>query len=504
MKLVLELNGLKCVTPLDCIVERCWPSGPKIKFTSCRQEEIMRASVNTHQRDDLGDASAKVTVADLYRAAWASSLGSALEYYDFALYSLASALIFGPLFFPSSNPNVGLLASFGTYFLGFAIRPVGGILFGILGDRIGRKLVLLATVLLMGVASTLIGVLPTYETAGFWAPVLLILLRLLQGLGAGAEQAGAAVLMTEYAPRDRRGFFAALPFMGIQLGTILAAAIYFLLLLRIDSVTQSWLWRLPFLFSVVIIVVAIWIRFRLKESPAFVKLEAKHQVMHNPLRNLLANSMRNVLVVIGLRMGENGGSSIYQALAVSYVVSVVGLKGQVGALGLVCASILGTLTVPMSGWLTDRYGRVIVYRSFACFQLVTAIPVWWIFSQGELVSTLVAISIALAVGVWGMFGAQGALLPELFGSQHRYIGVSVAREASAVLAGGIAPLIGAALISWTTNYYGSARLAWIPIAGYLVALSLITVATTFVTPEPRGRDLDDPRDAGQTEMPHQK
>jgi MHS family metabolite:H+ symporter-like MFS transporter len=334
--------------------------------------------------------------------------------------------------------------------------------------------------------------------------VLLIGMRLLQGVGAGAEQAGAAVLMAEYAPRERRGFFAALPFTGIMAGTVAAAVIYFVMLLGVDNIANTWLWRVPFLLSVFIIAVAVWIRLKLKESPEFAKLEARHQVAERPLANLLSNSMRNVLIVIGLRMGENGGSSIYQALAISYIVSVVGLRGQVGALCLVCASIVGTLTVPMSGWLTDRYGRVIVYRFFACFQLIIAIPVWWIFSQGEILSSITAISVALAVGVWGMFGAQGALLPELFGSQHRYIGVSVAREASAVLAGGIAPLIGAALIGWAASYYGAARMAWIPIAGYLVALSLITVATTFVTPEPRGRDLDDPRDAGQTEMPHEK
>src|SRR3954452_14206275 len=225
----------------------------------------------------------KITTQDLHRAGWASSLGSALEYYDFALYSLASALIFGPLFFPAQDPAVGLLASFGTYFIGFAIRPVGGIVFGILGDRLGRKFVLLATVLLMGAASTLIGVLPTYASVGYWAPAMLIFLRLLQGLGAGAEQAGAAVLMTEYAPRNRRGFFASLPFMGIQLGTIAAALVYFILLLRIDNVAETWLWRLPFLLSVVIIAVAIWIRLRLKESPEFAKLEARHQVDDRPL-----------------------------------------------------------------------------------------------------------------------------------------------------------------------------------------------------------------------------
>ena len=454
---------------------------------------------------DLGsapsDAAYKVTTADLHRAAWASSLGSALEYYDFALYSLASALIFGPLFFPSSDPSVGLLASFGTYFIGFAIRPVGGVIFGILGDKLGRKFVLLCTIVLMGMASTLIGVLPTYASVGFWAPVMLVGLRLLQGLGAGAEQAGAAVLMTEYAPRERRGFFASLPFMGIQLGTVAAALIYFVLLYKVDNVAQTWLWRLPFLLSVVIIAVAIWIRVKLKESPEFAKLEAKHQVTEKPLANLMANSMPNVLRVIGLRLAENGGSSIYQALAVSYIVGAVGLKGPVGALCLVFAALLGAIVVPVAGMLTDRYGRVIVYRSFAIFQLLVAFPVWWILSQGEIVSTIAAISIALGIGAWGMFGASGALLPELFGARHRYIGVSVAREASAVLAGGIAPFIGAALISWTTAYYGSPKMAWLPIAGYVAVLSLVTVFTTFITPETRGRDLDDPRDAGQAAAP---
>ena len=441
----------------------------------------------------------KITTQDLHRAGWASSLGSALEYYDFALYSLASALIFGPLFFPAQDPAVGLLASFGTYFIGFAIRPVGGIVFGILGDRLGRKFVLLATVLLMGAASTLIGVLPTYASVGYWAPAMLIFLRLLQGLGAGAEQAGAAVLMTEYAPRDRRGFFASLPFMGIQLGTIAAALVYFILLLRIDNVAETWLWRLPFLLSVVIIAVAIWIRLRLKELPEFAKLEARHQVDDRPLAHLLESSRKTLLLGIGLRMGENGGSSIYQALAISYIVGVVGLKGPIGALCLVFAATLGALVVPLAGILTDRYGRVIVYRSFAIFQLLIAFPVWWVLSRGDITSIIIVISIALGAGVWGMFGAQGALLPEMFGARHRYIGVSVAREVSAVLAGGIAPLIGAGIISWTTSAYGGAKEAgigaWVPLAAYLSFLTLITVITTFFTPETKGRDLDDPHDA---------
>jgi MHS family metabolite:H+ symporter-like MFS transporter len=240
---------------------------------------------------------------------------------------------------------------------------------------------------------------------------MLIVLRLLQGLGAGAEQAGASVLMTEYAPRDRRGFFAAIPFMGIQLGTVAASLIYFVLLLQIQDVAQTWLWRVPFLLSVVLIAVAIWIRLRLKESPEFTKLEARHQVDDRPLTHLLENSKRTVLLGRGLRMAENGGSSLYQALAVSYIVGVVGLKGEIGALSLVFAPLVGALVVPLAGMLSDRYGRVIVYRAFAIFQLLIAFPVWWVLSGGNVAASLIVMSIALGVGVWGMFGAQGALRP---------------------------------------------------------------------------------------------
>ena len=438
-----------------------------------------------------------ITPADLYRAAWASSLGSALEYYDFALYNLASALIFGPLFFPTHDRSLGLVASFGTYFLGFAIRPVGGLVFGVLGDRLGRKFVLLATVLLMGVASTGIGLLPTYATVGIWAPVMLIALRLLQGLGAGAEQAGAAVLMTEYAPRDRRGFFAALPFMGIQLGTVAAALLYFVVLQGVADIAHTWLWRLPFLFSVVIIAVAIWIRLRLKESPEFAKLKERSQVADRPLANLLQTSKRSLLLAFGLRMAENGGSSIHQSLAISYIVGVIGLSSQVGTLALLFAGITGAVVVPLTGLLTDRFGRVAVYRAYAFYQLLVAFPTWWVLSRGDAVASMVVIPLAL-VAVWGMFAAQGALLPEMFGARHRYIGVAAGRELSAVFAGGIAPFIGAGIIAWMASRNGgNGALSWLPLAGYVALLSLISVVTTYYTPETRGRDLDDLRDAAQ-------
>ena len=441
----------------------------------------------------------EVTNADLYRAAWAASLGSALEYYDFALYNLASALIFGPLFFPSSTPAIGLIASFGAYFLGFAIRPVGGIIFGTLGDRYGRKFVLMATILLMGIASTLIGFLPTYASAGIWAPILLVGCRLLQGLGAGAEQAGAAVLMAEYAPAKRRGYFAALPFMGVLLGTVMAAAIYFALV-RVEDLSQSWLWRVPFLLSIVIIAVAIWIRLKLKESPSFAKLEARSEVNENPLRHLIQHSRPTLLKVIGLRMAENGGSSIYQSLAISYIATATGLKGQIGPIALLLAGASGAIIIPLAGMASDRFGRIPVYRAFAVYQLLLAYPTWWVLSLGNATASIAMLCVALA-GVWGMFATQGALLPELFGAQHRYAGVAVGREVSAVIAGGVAPLVGASMIAWATLHWGGHEgtiLAWIPLASYVAILSLIGVVTTYFTPETRGRDLDDLRDAADT------
>jgi MFS transporter, MHS family, metabolite:H+ symporter len=444
-----------------------------------------------------------MTSKDLYRAAWAASLGSALEYYDFALYNLASALILGPLFFPTAAPDIQLIASFGTYFLGFAIRPVGGIVFGILGDRVGRRPVLIYTILLMGASSTLIGVLPTYDQAGYWAPFLLIGCRLLQGLGAGAEQAGAAVLMAECAPRDKRGYYASLPFMGVLMGIVAAALVYLLMVRRIADVTHSWFWRVPFLLSLFIVAVAIFIRRKLKETPIFTRLEASHHIDRHPLSGLLRDSRKTLLLVVGLRMAENGGSSIYQSLAISYMVGVTALSGQTGTWALLLAGATGVAVVPLAGKLGDRCGRVRVYRWFAIYQLLLAFPAWWVLSRGNATAGMLTVSIAL-VASWGMFATQGALLPELFGARHRYVGVATARELSAVIAGGAAPLVGASLIAWTTRHSGGTKTAaissWIPIAAYLSILSCIGVATTFFTPETRGRDLDDLNDAGQSRL----
>ena len=229
--------------------------------------------------------------ANLRRATLASTAGSALEYFDFALYGLASALIFSKLFFTNLDPATALVASFATFGVGFLARPLGGLFFGTIGDKLGRKWVLVVTILLMGGSSTLVGALPTYETIGVWAPILLVFLRLCQGFGAGAEQAGATVLMAEYSPVKRRGFFAALPFIGIQAGTLLAAGVFAYLGTLPEDVLLGWAWRIPFLASILLILVALFIRMRLQESPTFIELEKHEQIAEHPLREIFGHSL---------------------------------------------------------------------------------------------------------------------------------------------------------------------------------------------------------------------
>nr|WP_077808582.1 MFS transporter [Neoasaia chiangmaiensis]AQS89575.1 MFS transporter [Neoasaia chiangmaiensis]GBR40399.1 major facilitator superfamily alpha-ketoglutarate/sugar transporter [Neoasaia chiangmaiensis NBRC 101099]GEN13918.1 MFS transporter [Neoasaia chiangmaiensis] len=463
--------------------------------TSSTYDATLAGEVTRPSAEEIG-----LDASSLRRAAWTCSFGSALEYYDFALYSLASALVFGPLFFPSHIPGMGLIASFGTYFLGFAARPFGGIVFGALGDRWGRKSVLLITVTLMGCASTGIGLIPTYATIGMWAPVLLVILRVLQGLGAGAEQAGAAVMMTEYAPPGRRGFYASLPFLGIQVGTILAAIVYFVLLFGVDDVSQGWVWRVPFLASAVILVVALYMRLTLKESPAFAHMqeEAAKEQHDATLTGLLRGSWRTIVIGIGLRAAENGGSSIYQVLALSFIVHTMGMKPLVGTLALICAAIAGAVTVPVAGLMADRWGRVRVYRGFAIVTALASFPVWYAFSLGNVFLAIIALTVALGVGIWGMFGTQAALLPEMFGARHRYVAVSLTRETSAVISGGLTPLFGSFAIAFVSRYHihdaHPGEGAWWLLAIYVILLALTTILATLFLPEPRNRDLLDPND----------
>ncbi|PSS43314.1 MFS transporter [Arthrobacter woluwensis] len=421
---------------------------------------------------------------NLQRATLASSVGSALEYFDFALYGLSTALIFNLLFFPQGDPAMATVAAFATYGVGFLARPFGGLFFGRLGDRLGRKWVLVVTILLMGGASTAIGFLPTYDAIGIWAPILLVTLRLLQGFGAGAEQAGSTVLMAEYAPVKRRGFFSALPFIGIQAGTLLAGLVFSVISLLPKDQLMTWGWRVPFLMSFVLIIVAILIRTKLRETPTFVELEKHEQVQDKPVKEIFTKGLPGVIVGIGLRMAENGGSYMFQTLALSFFVSVVGKNADKGLLawGVTLGSLIGVFSVPFAGALSDRFGRRTVYRFGAVFMLLYSFPAWWLLSLGNHALAVAVVAVGIGVAVNTMLGPQCAMLPELFGNKHRYLGVAMAREISAVLAGGLAGVLGAYIIAVSNGN-------WLLLAVYMATLALITTCSTFLVPETLRRDL---------------
>ncbi|MDN3311512.1 MFS transporter [Microbacterium oryzae] len=423
--------------------------------------------------------------ANLRRATLASSVGSALEYFDFALYGLMTALVFNRLFFNPDDPAIGLIGAFAVYGVGFVARPFGGFFFGTIGDRLGRKWVLVVTILLMGGASTAIGLLPTYDVVGAWAAVLLVVMRLLQGFGAGAEQAGATVLMAEYAPVRQRGFFSALPFIGIQAGTLLAAVVFSALSLMPEDAFLAWGWRLPFLSSFLLILIALFIRLRLRETPTFIELEKHEQVATHPFREIFTSGMPGVIAGIGLRMAENGGSYIFQNVSLAFVAGTFianPVDRGIATWGVTIGSLIGIFSVPLTGAISDRVGRRPVYRFGAVFMLLFAFPAWWMLSLGNPALTVAVIAIGIGVAVNSMLGPQCALLPEMFGNRHRYLGVAMARELSAVLAGGLAGVLGTWLLTLTDGN-------WVVMGLYLATLAAITTASTFLIPETRSRDL---------------
>lgn len=430
-----------------------------------------------------------VEADQLRKATLASSIGSALEYYDFYIFGLATALIFGPLFFePFGDAKV--IASFATFGVAYVARPLGGIIFGYIGDRYGRKAVLLSTVALMGGASFLIGLLPTYDAIGPLAPILLVALRILQGLGAGAEQAGATTLISEFAPAKRRGFFAALPFVGIQIGTLLGAGTFAVLGLVDKEALTGWVWRLPFLASFILIIVAVVIRLKLKETPVFREMAAHQVVVKNPVGVVWRTSRWNILKGIGIRMAENGNSSLYSAVTVSFLGGLAAFKGNssLGPTALLVAAGFAAVMVVFFGWLSDRVGRVPVYKWGALFQAVVAVPAFYLMTLGQAWLVIVVVVVGVALGVQSMLGPQCALLPELFGSTHRFTGVALSREISAMLASGLVPVLIASLLAVTGN-------SWLVMAVASLVLSLISFGTTFLLPETAGRDLRSTEDA---------
>ncbi len=421
----------------------------------------------------------------LRTAAWGGLIGTALEQYDFVIYGTATAIVFSKIFFPAVDPAVGVLAGFATYAVGFAARPLGGLFFSRYGDRLGRKFVLVATLFLMGISTFLIGALPDYGQVGLLAPALLVVLRLFQGFGAGAEQAGGVVLLTEIAPRERRGRYASLVFVGASAGTALGAVVWILAQLLPPDQLLAWGWRVVFFSSAFVTVAAYVLRRRLRDAPVFeqARREQQHekQVEPSPIRSVFTVGRRPFLRTFALNIGGNTHSYLFQVYIGSYLVQTVKVDPKLVPQALLVGALAGCVAAFAAGALTDRLGRRPVIIAVAAFLVVFPAPAFLMLDTGNTTLIVLTIVLGFVFAAYGTVGSQAAAFAELSGSRYRYAGVALGREFSAVLGGGIAPLLSGVLVQVFAG--------WIGVVVYMTAIMLVTLVTAIRMPETRGRDL---------------
>src|SRR5215218_333253 len=399
-------------------------------------------------------------ISSIRQVALASFIGTAIEWYDFFLYGTAAALIFGELFFPEFSSTAGTLAAFSTYAVGFAARPLGGIVFGHYGDKIGRKAMLILSLLIMGIATALIGFLPTFETIGVWAPILLVVLRFCQGIGVGGEWGGAVLMAVEHAPEGRRGFYGSWPQMGVLPG--------------------SWGWRVPFLLSIILVGVGLFIRLRILETPAFTQVKESGTEAQMPILDVLRTYPKNVLLAMGMRVAENGTFYVLTVFVLAYIETELGKEQTTGLIGVIIAATIGLFTIPIFGALSDRVGRRPVYLFGAAFSLLFAFPFFWLLNTGVTPLIWIAIVLGVNLGHDSMYGPQAAYFSELFGTRVRYSGASLGYQLASVFAGGLAPLIATALL---------ASFGWGAVAAYTAAMALITVISVILASETYQGDI---------------
>ncbi|MDA9440349.1 MFS transporter [Bradyrhizobium sp. CCBAU 51745] len=401
-------------------------------------------------------------------------IGSALEWYDFGLYGVTAALVFAPLFFPTFSPVAGTLAAFTTYAVGFLSRPLGGIIFSHYGDKVGRKPVLAATLMVMGVSTCLMGLLPTFDQIGIWAPIVLVVLRLIQGLGAGAEYGGAALLLAEQNPA-RRGFYGAFAASGVFVGIVLSLGVFSLVTADMSQATLlSWGWRVPYLLSVVVVGVGLYLRFAMPETPEFSRdVQERHAEASIPLWEVLRNHPKRVLLGMGTNLALVGYSYVVQTYVLAYITTNLGLSRNIGLIGVVMAAAIGVVTMPLFGALADRIGSRQVIMAGALGSAVFAFPFFWMLDTKDTGLIFLAIVIGLSLGVGSIFGPIAAFYSELFDTRIRYTGLVFAREVSGSVVGGFTPLIATSLVLW------SGGKSW-PVAVYMIVTVLIPLLCVYL------------------------
>jgi metabolite-proton symporter len=420
-----------------------------------------------------------MTTSSVRRAALAGYVGTAIETYDFFLYGTAAALVLNRLYFPTLSPLAGVLASLATYSVGFIARPVGGLVIGHYGDRIGRKAMLVLTLVTMGTATVAIGLLPAYGRIGAWAPAALVLLRMAQGFAVGGEWSGAALIAVEHSPHGSRGFYGSWPQIGTPTGLLLSTAAFALVARLPDAQFLAWGWRLPFLASVVLVLIGIMIRLRVAETPAFLRVKEEKAEAARPMLDVLRTHGREVLLAIGIRMAENGAFYIYTVFVLVYGTRHAGLARESVLTSISIGAACLLAAVPLCGALSDRVGRRPVYLFGACVTGLFAWPLLRLLDTGSPALAAVALIIALVLGHAPMYGPQSAFMAELFGARVRYTGMAMGSQISSVLSGGLSPFIATTLLP-----YGRVALA-----SYTVLMAAITIVSVLLAPETRDREI---------------
>jgi MFS transporter, MHS family, shikimate and dehydroshikimate transport protein len=412
------------------------------------------------------------------RTVVAATVGTAMEMYDFVLYGTASALVFNQLFFPQADPVVGTLASLATFGVGFAARPIGGIIFGNLGDRIGRKWVLIITMMGMGVISTLIGLLPTYAAIGVAAPILLVVLRLLQGVAMGGEQGGAFVMAAEAGGRrsDRRGFLGSWPGVGMAGGLVLATLILGAFANLDAEQFLAWGWRVPFLLSLVLVAIGLAVRLSVPESTVFEAVKKEGKAARAPMLEVLRRHWKPLLLVIGMKSGETAAFFLIATFSIAYGSQFVGLERADILNAVLVAALIEMVLLPVWGAVSDRIGRRPVMLFGALFLVLFSVPFFLLINTASLPLVYLALGLAMGLGHAPLAAPVGAFFAELFTTRVRLSGVSLGVQGASTLAGGFTPLIATALLAATGTFW--------PIAVYIAALALISAISTLIAREP--------------------
>ena len=417
----------------------------------------------------------------LRRAVIASTAGTTIEWYDFLIYSTVTGLVFSKVYFPGSDPWVGTLQAFGVYFVGFVARPIGAAIFGHYGDRIGRKATLIVTLLMTGIATAAVGLVPGYASIGIWGAVILTVLRLIQGIGVGGEWGGSVLLAMEWAQTNKnRGFIASWPQFGAPAGLFLAnVAVLFFSWYSGDQFL-TWGWRIPFLISIVMVAIGLWIRLGILETPVFQRILAENKIERAPTIEVLKRQPREIILSALLRMAEQTPGYIFNAFVVTYGTLVLGASRNLLLTGLVAMTALGFITAPIAGALSDRIGRRKVYIGGCVF--VAAYTFVYFALLDTKVPELIFLAIALSfIPVMTMYGPQAALIAESFTPRLRYSGASIGYQLASIIAGGPAPFVA----TWLFSTYHSA----LPIALYVCVCAAISICAALLLPDQTNKDI---------------